>query len=92
MSTFKRRPTSSVQILLALADEEIVPEEGSNGNLSGHYEMLQARLAELGVEIKEGQTPEEMYREAARHFKRSKSTYHSESDLIPVQKMEVEAG
>jgi hypothetical protein len=93
MSTFKRRP-SSLQIVLTLAEEdEVVPgEDDGNGSLNGHYTKLQARLKEMGVEIQEGLSPAEMYREAARYFKRSKSSHQSESNLDPVQKLEAEVG
>lgn len=85
---FKRQP-SSVQILLELAEQEIRSMQAGNpSGLNGNYSALRKRLLDLGIVITEGQSPEEIYQEAAQHFKKSQSFYASGENFVAVAKVE----
>jgi len=55
----------------------------SDGKRVMSYTELQNRLTALGMEIEEGKSPEEAYKQAELHFKRSQSP-SPEATLVPV--------
>lgn len=73
---------SPSQILMTLVEE--ATSDGEERVAS--YAELQNRLTALGMEIEEGQSPEEAYKQAEHLFRRSRSSYHSEALLAPAVK------